>query len=124
MMGFIFRRGAGKTKGRAQLPVNAVVTDGFDENMNDVVHLHYTERAQPDLGGALNYSYDLYALPLGNVTGAFTAVAHSFQTVAQASGQWQQAPITASGGNVTGIFHFQPLLNPFGEGSGYDIYGD
>lgn len=121
---FKFRNGGGKTKGRPAPFTPVVLTSGFDHNPNDTLVLHYTERAQPDLGGALNYSYDLYALPLGDITGGFTAVARSFRTVTPASGQWQQAPITAMGGNITGIFHFQPLLDPFSAGNGYDIYGD
>lgn len=126
---FNLRRGRGKVRGTSGPNTNVVLTDGFspsviDRNTGDTLVLHYTERAQPDLGGALNYSYDLYALPLGDVTGGFTATAHSFRTVTPASGQWQQAPITAMGGNITGIFVFQPLLNPYAEGSGLDVYGD
>jgi hypothetical protein len=99
---------------------HAVVTYGFDDNELHSVHLHYTERAQPDLGGALNYSYDLYALPLQDVVGPFVAAGTYFRTVQQVPAFFQQAPETGMGGTFTGSFAFQPLLDP-NNPSGFDI---
>jgi hypothetical protein len=100
--------------------LHAVVTTGFDDDPAHTVYLHYTERAQPDLAGALAFSYDLYALPLQDVVGPFVAVSHSFRTVTPVMQFFQQAPATGMGGTFTGNFAFQPLLDPSNP-NGFDI---
>lgn len=90
----------------------AVVTSGFDDNELHTVHLHFTERAQPDVAGALAFSYDLYALPLYNVAGPFMVAESTFRTVSPVTAYFQQAPATGMGGTFAGTFAFQPLLDP------------
>jgi hypothetical protein len=111
-MAFFLR--SNKNRGRPAPPHIAVVTSGFDDNELHSVHLHYTERQQPDLGGALNYSYDLIALPLTDIVGPFVAnpLINSFRTTTPPTGYFQQAPLTGMGGTFTGQFVFQPLLDP------------
>lgn len=118
---FKFRRN--KSIGRHRAPnvgPNAIVTYGFDENEGHTVHLHYTERLQPDVAGALAFSYDLYALPLYNVAGPFMTYRHQFRTVTPAPNYFQQAPITGMGGLYAGTFAFQPLLDP-NNPNGFDV---
>lgn len=98
----------------------AVVTSGFDDNELHTVHLHYTERAQPDLGGALNFSYDLYALPLQDILGPFMGAREQFRTVTPVTAYFQQAPLTGMGGTFVGTFVFQPLLDP-NNPNGFDM---
>lgn len=117
----MFRFRSNPRKGRTTVPAhNAIVTSGFDENEGHTVHLHYTERLQPDLGGALNFSYDLYALPLKNLTGGFMAARGGFRTTTPPTAFFQQAPVTSLGGTVSGSFAFQPLLDPTNP-AGFDI---
>jgi hypothetical protein len=91
---------------------HAVVTSGFNDNELHTVQLHYTERVQPDLGGARNFSYDLLALPLQDITGPFVAAASQFRLTMMPTAYFQQAPLTGMGGTFTGSFAFQPLLDP------------
>lgn len=118
-MAFKFRNNPRKARQTPQLH-NAIVTSGFDDNEAHTVHLHYTERLQPDLGGARNFSYDLYALPLQNVGGQFMIARDGFRTMTAPTAFFQQAPITSLGGTVTGSFAFQPLLDPSNP-AGFDI---
>ena len=98
-----------------------MVTSGFDDNELHTVQLHYTEHVQPDLGGALNFSYDLYAIPLTDIVGPYVAAAGGFRTVAPVTAYFQQAPITGMGGTFVGTFAFQPLLDPNNPGNGFDV---
>lgn len=91
---------------------HAVVTTGFDDDPAHTVHLHFSERVQPDLGGALNFSYDLYALPLYNVGGPYMIAKSGFRTVTPPTAFFQQAPTTGMGGTFVGTFAYQPLLDP------------
>jgi hypothetical protein len=111
---------------RGQQPYNpaqhphSVVTTGFDDDPAHTVYLHYTERLQPDLAGALAFSYDLYALPLQDVVGPFVAARHSFRMATPPMQFFQQAPVTGMGGTFTGNFIYQPLLDPTNP-NGFDI---
>jgi hypothetical protein len=117
----MFKLRTNPSKGR-QRPANhmAVVTSGFDDNEAHTVTLHYTEHVQPDLGGALNFSYDLLALPLQDIVGPFVAARGGFRTVAPAVTYIQQAPATSMGGTFVGTFAYQPLLDPSIPG-GFDV---
>lgn len=99
-----------------------IVTDGFDDSEILSMQLHYTERSQPDLGGALNFSYDLLELPVYPVTGPFMVPNphKTFRTVGPVTAYFQQAPVTGMGGTFTGGFQFQPLLDPNIPG-GFDV---
>lgn len=102
----------------------AVVTAGFDDcGCDNSAQLNYGFRAQPDRGGALNYAYENYGLPLVNVAGPFMVARAPFQPIGSPSLQaWQTAPVTSIGGLIPGQVISQPLLNPQGPDSGYDIY--
>jgi hypothetical protein len=117
----MFRIRSNPNRGRPTPPKCAVVTSGFDDNELHTVQLHYTERQQPDLGGALNFSYDLYAIPITDILGPFVGAAGGFRTVAPVTAYFQQAPITGMGGTFVGTFAFQPLLDPNNPGNGFDI---
>lgn len=116
----MFKLRNNKTRGRQAPGHFAVVTAGFDDNELHTVQLHYTERQQPDLGGALNYSYDLYALPLQNVLGPYVGARSEFRTVTPVTAYFQQAPVTGMGGTFVGTFAFQPLLDP-NNPNGFDV---
>jgi hypothetical protein len=99
------------------------LSHGFEED--DVSHftLHYGLRQQPDQGGALNYAYELYGLPLDNVCGSWMVARHPTRPLgSQPLAFFQLAPVTSIGGLVPGQFISQPLLNPDDPGSGFDIY--
>lgn len=101
------------------------VTSGFDDSDIQEFHLHYTERAQPDRGGGLNFSYDTYGLPINDIAGAFMVPARKFSILGPPPSRYfQQAPITNTGGTFAGSFVNQPLLDPNAPGSGLDYSGD
>lgn len=103
--------------------VPGVLTDGFNDSEEQQAHLHYTERAQPDLGGALNFSYDLYQLPLVEPAGPWMVARHPTKPLGSfPTAFFQEAVVTSIGGLIPGQFIHQPLLDPNAPGSGFD-YG-
>ena len=106
--------------GRFRIPEE--ITSGIDESEPTAYNLHYTQRPQPDRGGALNFSYDLYGLPLNDVCGPWmvarspTRPFGSFPTAF-----FQEAAVTNIGGLIPGQLQHQPLLDPNAPGSGYDF---
>src|SRR5271165_3390016 len=105
------------------LRIPEVVTSGFYEDEDHQFHLSYGLRPQPDIGGALNYAYENYGLPLNNVAGPWMVARWPLPPIgSRPLGFYQTAPITSIGGLVPGQIISQPLLNPYDMGSGYDIY--
>ena len=101
----------------------AVVTEGFHDNAVQPFALHYSFKEQPDLGGALNYSYDLYGLPLDNTCGPWMVATHPTRPLGSAPlAFFHVAPITSIGGLIPGQVISQPLLSPDNPGAGYGIY--
>jgi len=101
----------------------ASVTSGFDESQNQQWQLHYILRAQPDIGGALDFAYANYGLPLQNVCGPWMVARHPTRPLgSQPLAFFQTAPVTSIGGLIPGQIIAQPLLDPDGPGSGFDIY--
>ena len=101
----------------------AVTTTGFDESDLDTYSLSYGNRSQPDVGGALNYAYENYGLPLNNVCGPYMVATHPTKPIGSQPVQYfQVAPVTSLGGLVPGQVISQPLLNPNDPYSGIDIY--
>lgn len=99
------------------------VTTGFVENEPYEFSLHYGRRAQPDVGGALNYAYENYGLPLVDVCGAFMVAKFPIPPIGSRPMMfYQTSPETSIGGLIPGQLISQPLLNPMDLGSGYDIY--
>lgn len=107
----------------APVRIPETVTSGFDEHEPVDFQLHYTRKPQPDRGGALNYSYDLYGLPLGDVCGPWMVANAPYQPIgSRPLAYYQTAPLTSIGGLIPGQLISQPLLDPNGVESGYDIY--
>ena len=103
--------------------VPETITDGINEDPNQQARLHYTFKPQPDIGGALNYSYDLYQLPLNNVCGPWMVAQHPTKPLgSNPTAFFQEAPVTSIGGLIPGQVVHQPLLDPNSPGSGFD-YG-
>lgn len=102
----------------------AVVTPGFDDcGAHQSAQINYGLRAQPDLGGALNYAYENYGLPLVQPAGAWVVARTPFQPMgSKPLTVYPQATETSIGGLIPGQIISQPLLNPQGPDSGYDIY--
>ena len=101
----------------------AVVTSGFNDDMEQGWSLHYGLRVQPDIGGALNFAYENYGLPLDNVCGAWMVARNPTMPIgSRPLAFFQNAPITGIGGLIPGQIIAQPLLDPDSPGSGYDIY--
>jgi hypothetical protein len=100
----------------------AVVTPGFDDSHCQDWALHYTERQQPDRGGALNFSYDLYGLPLVQPSGAFMTARTPFMPIGSVPMQQWPVSVPTGAGLFPGQVISQPLLNPQGPSDGYDIY--
>ncbi len=106
----------------AQLQHPAVVTSGFHDNEIQNFHLSYGLRQQPDLGGALNYAYENYGLPLEDILGAFMGARHPFRIFGSQPLTYFNQSVPTGIGTIPGQFIGQPLLNPQGPGAGYDIY--
>lgn len=106
----------------AQLQHPAVVTSGFHDNEIQAFNLSYGLRQQPDLGGALNYAYENYGLPLTDILGAFMGARRTFLPFGSAPLAFFSQTVPTGIGTIPGQFVGQPLLNPQGPGSGYDIY--
>jgi len=100
----------------------AVVTPGFDDCGCDTFALHYSEKRQPDIGGALNFSYDNYGLPLVQPGGAFMVARMPFMPIGSPAMQAWPVSVPTGAGLFPGQMISQPLLNPQGPNSGYDIY--
>lgn len=107
------------------VPVNhpAVVTPGFDDcgQINEA-QLNYGLRPQPDRGGALNYAYENYDLPLVQPAGAFMVARAPFMPFGSMPLQAWPYSVPTGIGLIPGQVISQPLLNPQGPDSGYDIY--
>jgi hypothetical protein len=101
----------------------ATVTTGFDDTQYQAWALHYGFRTQPDVGGALNYAYELYGIPIDNVCGPWMVARHPTMPIgSRPMAFFQNAPLTSIGGLIPGQVIAQPLLDPNGPGSGYDVY--
>jgi hypothetical protein len=101
----------------------ATVTSGFHDDDVQPFHLAYAFKSQPDVGGALNYAYDLYGLPLNNVCGPWMVAENPTRPLGAAPvAFFHMAPVTSIGGLIPGQVISQPLLGPDNPGSGYDIY--
>lgn len=102
----------------------AVVTSGFEDCGDQPFHgLNYGFRDQPDRGGGLNYAYENYGLPLVQPAGAFMVARQPTRPFGAIPMQaWPAAVPTSLGGLVPGQMISQPLLNPQGPDSGFDIY--
>lgn len=99
----------------------AIITAGFHEGDGDYV-LSYGLRAQPDVGGALNYAYESYDLPLSQPAGAFMVAATPFKPFGATPLQAWPTAVPTGAGLFPGQVISQPLLNPQGPDNGYDIY--
>lgn len=99
----------------------AVVTPGFDESDADFV-ISYGFRQQPDRGGALNYAYESYELPHVQPAGAFMVAKSPFRPFGATPLQIWPSAVPTGAGLFPGQVISQPLLNPQGPDSGYDIY--
>lgn len=101
----------------------ATITTGFDDDPNQMWAVHMGFRVQPDKGGALNYAYENYAVPIDNVCGPWMVARHPTMPIgSRPLAFFQTAPLTSIGGLIPGQMISQPLLDPDGPGSGYDIY--
>lgn len=99
----------------------AVVTPGFCDEDADYV-ISYGFRQQPDVGGALNYAYETYDLPLVQPAGAFMVAAQPFRPFGATPLQMWPVSVPTGSGLFPGQVISQPLLNPQGPDSGFDIY--
>jgi hypothetical protein len=101
----------------------AVVTPGFrDAPPRGGFLLNYIKKTQPDVGGALNYAYDNYGLPLQDVAGAFMVARTPYRPIGGVPLQFFAQSVPTGIGTIPGQLISQPLLNPQGPGAGYDIY--
>lgn len=101
----------------------AVVTAGFDDcGLHPDATLNYGFRPQPDVGGALNYAYENYDLPLVQPAGPFMVARAPFRPMGSAPLQAWPVSVPTGAGLFPGQMISQPLLNPQGPDSGYDIY--
>jgi hypothetical protein len=101
----------------------AVVTDGFDDcGCAPSAQINYGYRTQPDVGGALNYAYENYELPLVQPGGAFMVAKTPFRPLGAAPLQVWPVSVPTGIGLIPGQVISQPLLNPQGPDTGYDIY--
>jgi hypothetical protein len=107
---------------RVQAKHAAVVTTGFDDSDYQAFKLHYSFREQPDRGGALNYAYDTYGLPLNNVAGPFMVARHPWRVFGSQPLQYFPISVPTGIGTIPGQVISQPLLDPQGYGAGFDIY--
>lgn len=101
----------------------AIVTPGFDDcGCHESAQLNYGYRPQPDRGGGLNYAYENYGLPLQQPAGAFMVAQMPFRPFGSAPLQAWPTSVPTGAGLFPGQVISQPLLNPQGPDSGYDIY--
>lgn len=99
----------------------AVVTPGFSDCEADYT-ISYGLRAQPDRGGALNYAYESYELPLMQPAGAFMVASNPSRPLGATPLQVWPTAVPTGEGLIPGQMISQPLLNPQGPDTGYDIY--
>jgi hypothetical protein len=100
-----------------------IITSGFYDNETQSFALHYGYREQPDLGGALNYAFENYGLPLNDVCGPWMVARWPISPIgSRPLAFYQTSPETSIGGLIPGQVISQPLLDPSNMGSGYDIY--
>jgi hypothetical protein len=100
----------------------AVVTSGFDDSMEQQFHLSYGLRAQPDVGGALNFAFENYGIPLVQPGGAFMVARHPIPPIGNKPLAFYPQAVPTGLGLVPGQMISQPLLNPQGPNAGIDIY--
>jgi hypothetical protein len=101
----------------------AVVTPGFDDCGCDAsAQLNYGLRQQPDRGGALNYAYENYGLPLQQPAGAYMVAFRPFRPLGSTPLQPWPISVPTGIGLIPGQVISQPLLNPQGPDTGFDIY--
>jgi hypothetical protein len=100
----------------------AVVTPGFEDCGDGSFVLSYGLRQQPDVGGALNYAYESYDLPLVQPAGAFMVALTPFKPLGSTTLQIWPTSVPTGAGLFPGQVISQPLLNPQGPDSGFDIY--
>lgn len=99
----------------------AVVTPGFNDCEADYT-ISYGLRSQPDRGGALNYAYESYELPLQQPAGAFMVAMNPTRPLGATPLQIWPSAVPTGAGLFPGQVISQPLLNPQGPDTGYDIY--
>ena len=99
------------------------LNEGLHEGETAKFELHYQHREQPDLGGALDYAYCNYGLPLDNVAGPWMVARRPFRPYGSPPLAFFAVQVpTSVGGLIPGQIISQPLLDPRGPGYGYDIY--
>lgn len=107
---------AWKGQAWAPRPYNLSFDDGSNSPTQFV--LHWTERPQPDLGGALNYSFDTRQEPIKEMLGTAICVWRPFKPIGQSPLIPLLARPVAGIGVVTGTLVHQPLIDPTGTGPG------
>jgi hypothetical protein len=100
----------------------AIVTSGFDDCGMPSASINYGYRSQPDRGGALNYAYENYGLPLENVAGPWMVARSPSKPLGSTPMQQWATMVPTGAGLFPGQVISQPLLNPQGPDSGFDIY--
>lgn len=100
----------------------AIVTPGFEDCGYPDPSLNYGYRPQPDVGGALNYAYENYGLPLQQPAGGFMVARSPTRPFGSTPMQAWQVMVPTGAGLFPGQVYSQPLLNPQGPENGYDIY--
>lgn len=101
----------------------AVVTPGFEDCGDQTFPgLNYGFRDQPDRGGGLNYAYENYGLPLVQPAGAFMVALAPFRPFGATPMQMWPVAVPTGAGLFPGQMISQPLLNPQGPDTGFDIY--
>ena len=119
----VLRPGQLNTKINVKSSHPAVVTTGFqDGKIPSKFMVSMGFRQQPDRGGALNYAYENYGLPLENVAGAFMVARHPPKPFGSMPLTYFPISVPTGIGTIPGQVISQPLLNPQGPGSGFDIY--
>lgn len=101
---------------------HSTLNSGFASTATDSA-MRYGYRKQPDVGGALDFAFLNYQLPLDNQCGWWMVARHPTRPIGSVPlAFFQMAPVTSIGGLIPGQVISQPLLDPNGYGSGYDIY--
>jgi hypothetical protein len=118
----VLKPGQFNTKINVKSTHPAVVTTGFDDTGASKFALSYGFRQQPDRGGALNYAYQNYGLPLYNVAGAFMVARHPSKPFGSMPLTYFPVSVPTGIGTIPGQVISQPLLDPQGPGAGFDIY--
>ena len=101
-------------------PVRNIMFADLPPNVPQPFVMHWTERKQPDLGGALNYSWDAFQRPVKEMLGTSMAPSRMPRPIGQPPMEYQgKRPLTGMGVYTGNIVH-QPLTDPSGPaGGGY-----